>query len=480
MRASAPEALAIHRTTESAVEQLVDYLLLARIDARTGRPTGADSSLRAARNLADSLATPDVRGRVALAAADIADRRRRSRDVLAALDSATVDLALAAPVAEARVHTLRARALARPCSIYRSGWAKRRTSGRAGRNRRVGHASHELHVGERRSLRRPVIVLLRQGRTDEAFAVADAALVGCSSIWRRRGDLAALGAARELLEAEALLDRIDRLMERLRDRVSPRRQERAALADVEDTELNAQLQRARNDYEALLERANTGDAPGAALLGTRTVASTTIRSLLLPGELLLEYFVAADQLLTFVVSRDTTRVIATPVTGADLATRVRVARDLVARRDTSGGRLALALESLYGTLIEPVRRAGGLEQATRLVIIPHGPLTYLPFAALRDLTMANTSWSVTPSCTRRRRRRWPLFEAQGRRSKRGPLPRWRSRHSRKTFRRPCSRRAAWRGRYRAQSCWRDPKRQSSHCDAHWTTRRWCTLLHTVS
>jgi CHAT domain-containing protein len=77
-------------------------------------------------------------------------------------------------------------------------------------------------------------------------------------------------------------------------------------------------------------------------------------------------------------------VVVTHITGTDLATRVRVARELVARRDTSGGRVTTALASLYRTLIEPVRRAGLLERATRLVIVPHGPLTYLPFAALRD------------------------------------------------------------------------------------------------
>ena len=388
-RQRANEALAVHRTTESAVEQLVDHLLLARIDNRTGRPAVADSSLRVARDMADSLATPDVRGRVALAAAEIADRRRRPRDVLAALDSATADLALAAPVAEARVYTLRARAFAR-LGMLDSAVAVGRNAVRSVERVRARYAAGALrtsYMSENTDAYADLmIVLLQQGRTSEAFSVADAARGRglLEHLAQARGDLAARGAARALLEAEALLDRIDKLMERLRDRARPRQQERTAVADAEDVELNAQLQRARSDYEAMIERASAGDAPGAALLGARSVGSATVRSLLLPGELLLEYFVAADRLVTFAVSRDTVRVIEIRVAATDLATRVRVARELVARRDTSGGRVTTSLESLHRMLIEPVGRAGLLERVTRLVIVPHGPLTYLPFAALRD------------------------------------------------------------------------------------------------
>ena len=389
-REGANEALAIHRTTESALELLVDYLLLARMDDRSGRSADADASLRAARGMAERLATPDARGRVALAAAEIADRRRRSRDVLAALDSAAPDLAVAAPVEEAHVLTLRARAFAR-LGMLDSAALIGRNAVRAVERVRARYAAGQLrtsylseNVDAYAGL---IIVLLRQGRIGEAFSVADGARGRglLEHLAQAGADLAARpGAARELLQAEALLARIDRLMKNMRDRVHPRQQERTAVADDEDAELSAQLQRARSDYEALLERASTGDAPGAALLGARSVGSTTVRRVLLPGELLLEYFVAADTLITFAVSLDTTRVIVTQVAGADLATRVRVARELVARRDLSGGRVNTALESLHQTLIEPVRRVGLLEQATRLVIVPHGPLTYLPFAALRD------------------------------------------------------------------------------------------------
>jgi hypothetical protein len=234
-----------------------------------------------------------------------------------------------------------------------------------------------------------VLVLLRQGRTDEAFGVADAARGRglLEHLSQARTDVASrAGVARDLVDAEALLARIEKLMEQLRDRVGPTQRERSVAADRDDAELSAHLQRARNDYEALLERAGTRDERGAAIFRTRPVESAAVRSSLRAGEVLVEYFMTTDRLLAFAATRDTIRVIETRVGSVDLAAKVRVARELVARRDAPQTRAHSALESLHGLLIDPLQQAGVIDRATRLVIVPHGPLNYLPFAALRDST----------------------------------------------------------------------------------------------
>ncbi|HUQ82411.1 MAG TPA: CHAT domain-containing protein, partial [Gemmatimonadaceae bacterium] len=389
-RRRAAEALVAHQATESALEQLVDYLLLARIDDRSGRHAATDSSLRAARSIADRLSTPDARGRVALAVAEIADRAGRSRDVLGALDSAATDLELSAPAAEARVLTLRARALARTGRVD-SAIAIGRRAVRAVERARGRYAAGALRTSYMSGNAEPyadlMLVLLQHGRVDEAFAVADAARGRglLEHLAQARDDLGSrIGAARDLLDAEALLDRIDKLMQQLRERVGPRAPERGDAVDGEDAELSADLQRARNDYAALLERAGARDTPAAALLGSRAATTTAVRSALQSGEVLVEYFMASDRLLAFVITRDTVRAIETRVAAVDLATRIRAARELVAQRDASAERVEAALAALHRTLIGPIRRVGALVAGNRLVIVPHGPLAYLPFAALRD------------------------------------------------------------------------------------------------
>ncbi len=384
------EALAVHAETGAALERLIDHLLLARIEDRAGRRVASDSVIRTARALADRLSTPDSRGRVALAVAEIADRGNRARDVLDALDSAAADLSLAAPAADVRVLTLRARAFAR-LGLLDSAVMVGRRAVRAVERVRGRYAAGPLRTsyvsGNTDTYADLVLVHLRQGRTSDAFEVADAARGRglLEHLSQARGDLASRsGAGRDLVESQALLQRIESLMAQLRDRVGPRQRERALAADRDDTDLSAQLQRARNDYEALLERATRQDEAGAAVLGSRPVESAAVRSSLRTGEVLVEYFMTTDRLLAFAATRDTIRVVETRVGAVDLASRVRVARELVARRDVPAARTHSALESLHAILIDPLQRAGILDAATRIVIVPHGPLTYLPFAALRD------------------------------------------------------------------------------------------------
>jgi CHAT domain-containing protein len=110
----------------------------------------------------------------------------------------------------------------------------------------------------------------------------------------------------------------------------------------------------------------------------------SVRGALRSDEILLEYFVTADRLLIFVVTRDSVVPMAVNVGSEQIVSRTRLARELLGRRDARPGAAYAALGSLYTSLIAPVRRASLLDGANRLIIVPHGALAYLPFAALRN------------------------------------------------------------------------------------------------
>jgi CHAT domain-containing protein len=114
-----------------------------------------------------------------------------------------------------------------------------------------------------------------------------------------------------------------------------------------------------------------------------TARAAEIRAGLSQDEVLLEYLVTQDRLHLFAVSAAGVRHIDTPVQRTQLEARVRLARELAGTTRGAAGS-AGPLAGLYDVLIRPAERGGALGGARRLVVVPHGILSYLPFAALRN------------------------------------------------------------------------------------------------
>ncbi|MFQ5680348.1 MAG: CHAT domain-containing protein, partial [Gemmatimonadota bacterium] len=82
---------------------------------------------------------------------------------------------------------------------------------------------------------------------------------------------------------------------------------------------------------------------------------------------------------------DELRVAEAPLSAENLTSRVRLASGLL--RDPSSTRrepTVRVLSRLYQALLKPAIRTGALGGASRLLIVPHGVLAYLPIAALLD------------------------------------------------------------------------------------------------
>jgi CHAT domain-containing protein/tetratricopeptide (TPR) repeat protein len=131
----------------------------------------------------------------------------------------------------------------------------------------------------------------------------------------------------------------------------------------------------------------------AALPQTRWVASETsaqkIQQALGPDEALVEYFRAGGDWIVFVATRDTVRAIKCGVSDAsiqDAISRVgfhirKALRDARAGRTASVDQVVSTLEALGAALWQPASEF--LDLPRRLIIVPHGPLHAVPFAALR-------------------------------------------------------------------------------------------------
>lgn len=166
-------------------------------------------------------------------------------------------------------------------------------------------------------------------------------------------------------------------------------------------DLQAQLSKARADRDVITaelyaESPDLGFARGVAPAITRD----DLASLLTPSTAVLSYVFDRDAVWAYVVRRRDTGVeVTTTRLSAD---RRQLARDAetfskqIATRDLSFGTLS---RQLYASLLAPV--AAPLAGATRLVIIPDGPLWSVPFQALMSprgrFLIEDRAVSYTPS-----------------------------------------------------------------------------------
>ncbi|MBW8773085.1 MAG: CHAT domain-containing protein, partial [Gemmatimonadetes bacterium] len=229
-----------------------------------------------------------------------------------------------------------------------------------------------------------VLALLQKGAVDEAFRVADAAR-GRTLTERLGTETRALPAAsrREVAELRELLARIEVLTARLRATDSARTPERSVAGPSLASMLARRLAEARREYESRIVRVAQSE-PDASILGATTLDVADIRRSLAMGEALVEYFSIRDRIVTFVVTRDSVQWVSSPMGSDELAERVRSARSAIASRTSVNEK---PLRALHAQLVAPLEHARLLAGVHALVVVPHGALAYLPFAALvRDGT----------------------------------------------------------------------------------------------
>jgi len=367
--------------------EIQDLLLLAQISADQRRDGEAEGFLAEASSLAEELGTPLAKAQVALASARIADRRGDPESVLGILGVAADVLGRLGETDLWEPDALRARAYARLGQLDAAEAAGRRSVAWVERVRGA-HGSPSLRTSLLSARAEVygdlVLILLRQHRLAEAFEVADAARGRAllDHLGAARSEVAEeAGAAETLLRASDLLRDIDELVQRLRALEGGSSRDRSIEGLPPGDSLQARLSVARSEYERLLSR--LAQVPERALLGDHDTRAGEVQSSLNPGEVLLEYMVLDQRLEVFALSLSGLTHLSLPVARDALAAQTRLALDLTSG-DSTDPSPEPVLGALHDALLGPVIRAGALEGAKRLVLVPHGPLVYLPFAALLD------------------------------------------------------------------------------------------------
>ena len=343
---------------------------LGALDADAGRPAAAEVSYRAGLGL--------LRDRVA---PDIAWELRTGLGLARKAQGATAEAVRELRLAVAEVERT-SRSLALP--ERRSGFLADK-----------GEAYLQLALAE-----------LELGRPGAAFEVSERLRAREMHELMARGRVAAADTAADLVGREQDLRRqIGELTRRLAGPLVGGESLRGPDVGRVGSATREALLGAQEAYAALLleirERAPAHAAVVAAEITGWRAASARLGS----DEALIEYLLSDSMSVAFVIVRDTMAMV-------DLSTHRReLARLTEFVRGTLEPRGSVRMDSLWRGplrrlhrhLVAPIEETGLLAGKARLVLVPHGELHFLPFAALQDDTgrflIERYEISVTPSAS---------------------------------------------------------------------------------
>jgi CHAT domain-containing protein/Tfp pilus assembly protein PilF len=223
--------------------------------------------------------------------------------------------------------------------------------------------------------------LAATGRPQEAFAVVEKG--------RARSFLERL-AERDLALPSELPPDLARRQRELHDEYDEALAALARLGPKRDpaavARLHSRLQDVRDSQQSVHEEIRRAAERFAALREPEPVGLAAARAALAPGTLLLSYSVGPQATHLFVVQPAGVRgsglaAFALPIGEADLRARVAAFRDLLRHPESDRRRLEAEAARLYDLLLRPAETQ--LRWSERLLVSPEGPLSTLPFSALR-------------------------------------------------------------------------------------------------
>jgi len=219
--------------------------------------------------------------------------------------------------------------------------------------------------------RQAVYLALQAQHPDEAFALAERS--------RSRTFLDLLGSQTTLSKGRtrALVDEEVRLRARLAEAQA---QAQDAGGMEESDRARAQVDTLDRDYRAFLQRVRKESLEQASLMAVEPVTLPEIQALLPDGTTLLEYFVGEGGVVVWVVDRHHAKAVRLPGDRQSLLEQIRRFRAAITAQAPVADIQAQA-QTLYRRLLEPAR---GEIRGSRIVVVPHGALHYLPFGALRS------------------------------------------------------------------------------------------------
>jgi CHAT domain-containing protein len=200
---------------------------------------------------------------------------------------------------------------------------------------------------------------------------------------RSRAFLDILGSQVELARDHGLLTEERALHTRLRAleaKLAPGvYEEDGDEAPADEEEIKQELAEAQKAYDGFVAKVRKSNQEQASLMSVEPLNLKQVQQALDPGVTLLEYFLAGDQILLWIIDKERASLVRISQRRRDLIAKLRSLRQKISEPTGQSAGLKENSQELYRLLIEP---ALAHVRGKELLIVPHDVLHYLPFQAL--------------------------------------------------------------------------------------------------
>ncbi|HZI99662.1 MAG TPA: CHAT domain-containing protein [Gemmatimonadaceae bacterium] len=365
----ARRALAEHRAVDALTEQVLDRLQLAAALTRAGQSAIASAQIDSAERDARSSGNPSIVNEAAIAFATLAIATGKPQAAVNKLSP----LEKTGSINDWRISDLQSTAFlalgrnkdARNSAMQAVALVERERASLGVGPLRAGYLANRTRPFSHR-----IAAELALGDTTAAFETA-AALPG-RSLAERFSGIDDPGAR------FALIARSEKVLLRANEverEIAQAHEDGASSGQL--SALDVELTRMRTAYERTV--GEQAKLPRVGVLGGSLPALREIQGRLSPRQALLLYVSGEDRLELFVVRSGAVAHRSVRVNERELSRKIRFARDALQRQSQSSAPPAI-LGELHDILIAPFEK--NLAGVSELIIIPHGSLGALPFAAL--------------------------------------------------------------------------------------------------
>ncbi len=152
-----------------------------------------------------------------------------------------------------------------------------------------------------------------------------------------------------------------------------------ALRDQGGTKAEAQIEPLQREYKTVLDRIKQANPELVSLKSVELASALQVQGLLNDSTVLLEFFQTENSLIVWLVSKNAVEAQCLPLSRKELANKVKSLRIMMSKPKVPA--VYKLLSMLHASLMEPFAK---VLEGKNLILVPDGPLHYLPFAALRD------------------------------------------------------------------------------------------------